>query len=123
MRRSSLIFPFLIALAVARVSPAMAHAFPDHSSPAVGGVVAEAPKQVQIWFTQKIEAAFSRIEVFDSGGKRVDAGNASVDPQDGRLLRVSLKALPAGAYKVQWHVVSVDTHASEGNFTFTVSGA
>jgi hypothetical protein len=31
-----------------------------------------------------------------------------------------LDALPAGAYRVHWHVVSVDTHMTEGDFSFTV---
>ena len=35
-------------------------------------------------------------------------------------LRVSLKALPPGSYKVIWRVLSVDTHRTEGNFTFRV---
>jgi methionine-rich copper-binding protein CopC len=28
--------------------------------------------------------------------------------------------LPRGTYRVRWHILSVDTHMSEGNFTFQV---
>jgi hypothetical protein len=28
--------------------------------------------------------------------------------------------LPAGTYTVKWHVLSVDTHTTEGDFTFHV---
>ena len=38
-----------------------------------------------------------------------------------KLLRVPVKALPAGTYAVKWHVLSVDTHTTEGNFTFHVA--
>jgi methionine-rich copper-binding protein CopC len=36
------------------------------------------------------------------------------------MMRVGLKGLGAGTYKVNWRVLSVDTHRSEGNFTFSV---
>jgi hypothetical protein len=108
-------------LAVAMGSAAFAHAFLDRASPAVGGVVAQSPSEVRIWFTQKLEPSFSSIEVLDSGGQRVDQEDAKVDAQDATLLRASLKSLPPGTYKVVWHVVSTDTHATSGNFVFTVS--
>jgi methionine-rich copper-binding protein CopC len=97
-----------------------AHAFPKTSEPAVGATVSPAPGAVKIWFTQKIEPAFSKVEVDDAAGKPVDQDDAQVDAKDQTLLHVSLKALPPGTYKVVWHVVSVDTHATNGDFTFTV---
>lgn len=114
-------FAVLFLLAAASTA-AWAHAFPDHSQPPVGGTVAQAPTQVQIWFTEKLEPAFSRIEVLDAQGQRVDSGPAHLDAQDPSLLIVPLKALSPGTYKVVWHVVSTDTHATEGDFTFTVKG-
>ena len=52
-------------------------------------------------------------------GARVDEGKPT--PQDdGRVLSVKLKPLPPGVYAVEWHVTSVDTHKTEGHFTFTV---
>jgi methionine-rich copper-binding protein CopC len=33
---------------------------------------------------------------------------------------VPLKALRPGTYRVSWHAVSIDTHRTEGAFTFTV---
>ena len=35
-------------------------------------------------------------------------------------LMVKLKPLSPGIYSVAWHVTSVDTHKTEGHFTFTV---
>jgi methionine-rich copper-binding protein CopC len=37
-------------------------------------------------------------------------------------MRVGLKSLPQGTYHVCWHVLSVDTHKTEGSFTFRVDG-
>lgn len=109
-----------VALLALSAPPVFAHAFPDHSLPAVGSTVSPAPTELRIWYTQKIEPAFSKVEVHDASGTQVDQGDAKVDAQDQTLLRVSLKPLPPGSYKVDWHVVSVDTHPTEGNFTFTV---
>jgi copper resistance protein C len=99
---------------------AKAHAHLDHAQPAVGGTVAAAPKQVVLWFSEKLEPAFSSIEVRDAKGAAVHAGKATVDPANRTQLRVSLKALPPGTYKVIWRVLSVDTHRTQGDFTFRV---
>jgi methionine-rich copper-binding protein CopC len=123
MRGKKFIAPLAaVLLAVAPVAPAFAHAFPDHSVPAVGGTITQSPAEIRIWFTQKLEPAFSVIEVTDASGGRVDQNDAKVDVQDPTLLRVSVKPLAPGTYKVMWHVVSVDTHATEGSFSFTVAG-
>jgi hypothetical protein len=100
---------------------AQAHAFLDHSAPAVGSSTPKAPAVVRVWFSEQLEPAFSHLEVTDRSGKRVDTGDAKVDPADPTELRATLKPLPPGTYKVDWHVVSVDTHRTEGDFTFTVS--
>jgi copper resistance protein C len=35
-------------------------------------------------------------------------------------MRIGLKALPPGTYKVNWHALSVDTHKTDGTFSFQV---
>jgi len=113
--------PLLAAVALAMsVAAAFAHAFLDHADPAVGSTTHGSPSEVRIWLTEGIEPAFSTIEVTDANGKRVDSGNASVDPNDKKQLKVSLPALPPGSYNVTWHVTSVDTHRTSGHFTFKV---
>jgi hypothetical protein len=99
---------------------AHAHAMLDHASPQVGSTVHPAPRSLSLWFTQKLEPSFSTIEVQNASGVRVDQGKARVDPTDATSLRVGLKALPPGTYQVRWRVLSVDTHKTEGNFSFTV---
>ena len=114
------VVPLVLALSMMATPRVFAHAFPDHAQPAIGATVTPAPTELRIWFTQKLEPAFSKIEVRDASGAEVDNGAAAVDADDASLLRVALKPLKAGTYKVSWHVVSVDTHPTEGNFTFTV---
>src|SRR5579864_8309002 len=121
MRRGKILAGIVaMFIAVAPFATAFAHAFPNRSVPAAGSRMAQSPTEIRIWFTQKLEPAFSRIEVLDVSGARVDQSDAKVDAQDATLLHVSVKPLAAGTYKVVWHVVSVDTHPSEGSFSFTV---
>ncbi|HUB24228.1 MAG TPA: copper resistance protein CopC [Tepidisphaeraceae bacterium] len=112
---------FLIAAMLAVVpGVASAHAFLDHAVPKVGSSVSGSPSVVKIWFTQPLEPAFSVIQVFDDAGIEVDKRDSHVDDHDQTLLIVSLKDLPVGLYHVKWHVVSVDTHRTQGGFKFTV---
>jgi methionine-rich copper-binding protein CopC len=113
----TLIFIVSLLFVVLGGSAARAHAFLDHASPLVGSTVAAAPHDVALWFTQNLEPAFSSVEVTDGGGARVDAGKAAVS---GNTMRIGLKALGPGSYRVRWHALSVDTHTTEGSFTFHV---
>ena len=116
MRRSSLISltPLLLLLATGEAG---AHAFLDHAEPRVGNKVASPPREVTLWFTQKLEPAFSSITVTNAAGQRVDAGKARVSANQ---MSVSLKSGGTGTYHVNWHVLSVDTHTTDGSFTFQV---
>jgi methionine-rich copper-binding protein CopC len=95
-----------------------AHAFVDHTEPAVGSQIHSAPAQVKIWFTEKLEPALSKIQVFDTSGQQVDKRDVKIDQSNAALLTVSLPELKPGKYKVIWRAVSVDTHVTTGNFTF-----
>jgi methionine-rich copper-binding protein CopC len=116
MRRSSMagIVPLLLLLVTGK---ATAHAFLDRAEPRVGNTVATAPRQVTLWFTQKLEPAFSTITVTNATGERVDTGKARVS---GNQMSISLRSGGAGMYRVNWHVLSVDMHTTDGNFSFQV---
>lgn len=111
----------VISLVLAAFSnvAAHAHAFLEHASPLVGSTVASAPREVSLTFTQNLEAAFSSVQVTDANGARIDQGKAQVS---GNTMRVGLKSISQGTYRVRWQALSVDTHKTEGNFTFRVGG-
>ena len=111
-------FVFVVLLG-AMPTLAEAHAFLDHTSPRVGNTVMPAPKEVVLWFTQKLEPAFSSIEVRNEQGASVTTGKATVIG-DRTQMQVPLRALPKGTYKVFWRVLSVDTHRTQGDFSFHV---
>ena len=99
---------------------ATAHAFLARAVPGVGSTVASGPAELVIDFTQGVEPAFSRIEVSDAGGARVDRNDAHAEGGGSRLA-IGLKPLPPGRYLVSWQAVSVDTHRTQGSFSFTVA--
>jgi methionine-rich copper-binding protein CopC len=108
-----------LLFAVLVPSAARAHAHLDHGTPAVGSTVATPPRELTLTFTQNLEPAFSAVEVTDGGGARVDTGTPQVS---GNIMSVGLKPLTPGTYDVRWNALSIDTHKTEGSFTFTVGG-
>jgi methionine-rich copper-binding protein CopC len=120
MVRRRRFWPLLLGLLLATL-PALAHAMLERASPAVGSTIKSAPAEITLRFTEKLEPAFSTVAVTGRGGERVDSGDPHVDPGDPMVLRVSLKPLAAGPYKVAWRVVSVDTHVTQGDFRFTIA--
>ncbi len=109
------------ALLLAAATGAGAHAFLERADPRVGSTVKTPPAQVRLWFTQPLEPAFSTVRVLDGSGRQVDKQDVTVDPGKPDLLTVSVPSLGPGTYKVVWRVLSVDTHVTEGDFTFTVA--
>ena len=97
---------------------AWSHAYPTVSSPADGASLKEPPREVRIQFTEGLELAFSRITVKGPNGEVVSQGKMRQLAQD--ILAVDLKTLSPGNYMVEWQVLSVDTHITEGVLRFTV---
>jgi methionine-rich copper-binding protein CopC len=111
-----------LALAVlfcARIQPASGHAYPIIVSPADGASLKESPREVRIQFTEGIELAFSRITVKGAKGEVVGQGKLRQLADD--TVAIDLKPLSAGNYTIDWQVLSVDTHITEGTLHFTFS--
>jgi hypothetical protein len=102
-------------------SPAFAHAFLERASPPVGSTLPVSPSTVTITYTEGVEPDFSTIEVQNAQGVRVDKADPHLVGGEQTKLSVSLPQLPAGQYTVIWHATSVDTHKTEGHFTFSVA--
>lgn len=97
----------LFALGLAAATPAFAHAYLDHASPAVGATIRHSPKQLRLWFSEALDKAHSTAQVFDQAGK--DLGRPQTS-NDRTVLVITLPTLPAGRYRVVWRVRSADGH-------------
>jgi methionine-rich copper-binding protein CopC len=116
MRGLSLI-PIVSLVLLLGTLEASAHAMLDRAEPRVGNKIASPPRQVTLWFTQKLEPAFSTITVTNAAGERVDTGKTRVK---GSQMSISLRPGGSGTYRVNWHLLSLDTHMTDGSFTFEV---
>jgi len=71
-----------------------------------------------MWFTQALEPRFSTAELQSADDTIVAAGAVDSDKTKEMVIRV--KGLSPGKYKVIWKAQSVDTHRTEGSFSFEV---
>ena len=103
------------------VVPVSAHAELVRSNPKANAVLNQSPAQVELLFSEPLEANISTIKVYDSSGATVNAGDASVDAANPERVTVSLPSLPNGIYIVSWAVVSqIDGHQTAGSYPFAV---
>ena len=101
--------------------PALAHARLIQGEPADGAILVESPDQVELRFSEPVDAEFSPLEVRNSEGERVDKDNGSVGSDDARAVVVDLEELSEGSYTVEWRVTSIDGHVVEGRYGFAVT--
>jgi methionine-rich copper-binding protein CopC len=95
-----------------------AHAKLDKSEPAAGATVTAAPKQIQLWFNEKLDVAVSKIELTGPSGK-VDLGPAHTMGDKSLMAGIRGKVVD-GSYAVAWQTAGDDGHVAKGDFTFTL---
>jgi methionine-rich copper-binding protein CopC len=121
--KTSRIWTFATALLTIAVSipiAALAHSFPEKETPSAGQSVATPPAEVVIKFDAPIEKLFAKLEVAGADGKNEAVGAPQIS-DDGVNLSVKVGALKPGDYTVKWAVVGIDTHHTQGSYTFTVA--
>ncbi|MGW1247819.1 copper resistance CopC/CopD family protein [Streptomyces sp. NPDC002535] len=112
----------LLGTLLAGAAPASAHAALTGSDPKDGAVVAAAPKEVNLTFSEQVAMSADSIRVLDPAGRRADTGEI-LNLCSGSIVRygVALRAgLPDGTYTVAWQTVSADSHPISGAFTFSI---
>lgn len=120
---------FLLAISVLAsltMAPnASAHAHLESQLPAADSTVSS-PKELRLQFSEGVEEKFTKVSITSTAA----SGKTMIEPVPGiateradkKVLIVTPAApLAAGEYKVDWHAVSVDTHKSEGSYSFSVS--
>jgi len=117
-----------IAAALALLAaPALAHPKLVSSTPAPQATISNAT-QVSLTFSEPLVAPVSGIDLVMTGmpgmashaPMKITGFKTSVAPDGKTLVAAFPRPLPAGAYKLDWHVVSTDTHRITGTLGFTV---
>ncbi len=117
---------FAAAAALVAAAPAVAHPKLLSATPAPNSVVAS-PVRLQLTFSETLVANFSGVDLVmtDMPGMKMSSPMkmtvAMALAPDGKTVVVtSAKPLPRGAYRLDWHVVSTDTHRVQGSYAFKV---
>ena len=113
-----------LVLALAAWAPgagvALGHSGLQRAEPQAESKLKRPPGEVKLYFSERLEHGYSTVRVHDARGAQVDRQDAHLDPANPRLLWVTLQPLQRGVYTVIWRVLSVDSHVTEGRFTFRV---
>jgi methionine-rich copper-binding protein CopC len=95
-----------------------AHAHLESSTPANDATVTEAPKSVTLNFSEAAHLVSLKVSAGDAKSE-VPVDKAA---KAAKSVTVSLPALKAGTYTVEWSALADDGHPSKGHFTFTIKG-
>ena len=110
------------AMALIATPPlAAAHAMLERAIPRVGEIVQTPPTQIRLAFSESVEAVLCRVTLTDMHGGVIPLGPATTSASTRRVLAAPVRAvLGPGRYRVSWRAVSIDSHVTQGVFTFTV---
>ena len=101
--------------------PALAHAHLKASEPAANAHVAASPQALTLTFTEDVEPAFSGVTLLDAHQQSIGSEKAQLDASQHNRLILPLRApLRPGNYQVDWHVLSVDSHKTQGSYRFSL---
>ena len=109
-----------LAACALTASVAAGHAVLQRAEPRVESTQKRSPDEVKLYFTERLEPAYSALRVLNDRGVQIDRRDSRVDRANPALLRATLPPLPAGTYTVRWRVLSIDADVTEGTFTFRI---
>ncbi|WP_406507671.1 copper resistance CopC/CopD family protein [Streptomyces sp. NBC_00212] len=122
LTRLLLVTVALLGALFAGAVPASAHAALTGSDPKEGAVVATAPAQVALTFSEGVALDANSIRVLDPTGKRSDTAEL-VNLCSGDIVKYGVRlrtGIPNGTYTVAWQAISADSHPVSGAFTFSI---
>ena len=120
MKANNLFSSIVAAAACVVVAPVLAHTRLESSLPPANAVLAKAPTQVRLQFSDPLELPFSKVKLVDDKGGIVAASKLAVDAVNPKALVATVPTLRSGAYRVQWSTVTRDGHKVKGEFAFRV---
>lgn len=121
LKKASIFLALLVILSLlVQANSVMAHATLIKSDPPRRAALSSPPKQIQLWFNEKIEGAYASVTVLDSDKNPITENSPEVVSDDPKSVVLSIPQIEPGRYTVQYRVMSVDGHVIESNFDFNV---
>ena len=100
-------------------SAAQAHTHLTASNPADGAVLASAPKELMLHFSEATR--LTAVTIQKEGDKEPKA-IASLPKAATEHVTLAVDQLAPGKYNVEWRAVGADNHVMKGQLHFTVEG-
>lgn len=97
-----------------------AHAHLKSAMPAADATVS-APAELSLVFSEGVEQSFTKVDLSKDGQAVLIKNIATQDPDKKTLIVTPAAPLTPGQYTVKWHAVSVDSHNTEGTYSFKVA--
>ncbi|TWP52690.1 copper resistance protein CopC [Lentzea tibetensis] len=118
LRRTATSLLLVIGALAFSAAPASAHTELKSSNPAAGAVLDEAPKQLELTFTEPVTLPADAVQVVSDTGSWT-IGTPSVA---GAVVTVPVTPSgPAGPHTIKWKVVSEDGDPVSGSIIFALS--
>lgn len=103
-----------------QVNVVMAHAALVKSDPPRRASLSLPPKQIQLWFNEKIEGSYASVTVFDSNKNLITENSPEAIADDPKSILLNLPQIEPGRYTVHYRVMSIDGHVIESSFDFNI---
>lgn len=121
IKRAAAFVILLILLSLLfQVNSVMAHAALVKSDPPRRATLSSPPKQIQLWFNEKIEGSYASVTVQDSKKNSITDDSPKTVADDPKSIVLNLPHLESGRYTVHFRVMSVDGHVIQSSFDFSV---
>ncbi|WP_447726561.1 copper homeostasis periplasmic binding protein CopC [Sphingomonas koreensis] len=117
-----------LAAVIAFAVPAAAHPKLLSAAPAANAS-AKAVSRIVLKFSERLTPRLSGATLIMTGmpgmashpDMKMTGVNAAIGSDGTSIILTSARPLPAGTYRVDWHVVGADTHRITGTHSFTVN--
>ncbi len=110
-----------LTLAAFATAPALAlHNHLEKSTPAADQAVAQSPKEIRLWFAEKVDPKFSSITLMHADSTKIEIGKTHGTDDMKSIAADVPAALASGKYLIRWRSAGDDGHAVRGTFAFSV---
>ncbi|MCA3379531.1 MAG: copper resistance protein CopC [Roseomonas sp.] len=96
--------------------PAAAHSELRRSVPAAGAVLTQAPEQIELHFNERVQ--LTALRLYREGSEEVTLPRRAI--RSATMEIITMPALPPGAYRAEWRIISADGHPAGGVIPFRV---
>lgn len=123
MRRGIVLTVFIL-MALWGAGRVFAHANLLRAQPGPNAVLEFSPPEIRLWFSEPLEAQFSKIILRDADGNILNTPPSVVDPTDPTQMALAPGELPDGLYTVAWRALSsADGHPTLGSYPIVIGDA